>query len=84
MLENIHDLPWLGANSIGPETVASMAVIGQKVRQQYTHWPIGLQMLSGANNQALAVAHVAGNIGNHQLFLLSMFTEIHNLFLYLV
>ena len=60
MLENMHDRPWLGAHQLGPETTAAMAVIANSVRTHYPDLPLGLQILSGANKQALAVAKAAG------------------------
>lgn len=58
MIENMHDRPYL-KRSAGPEIVAAMAAIGREVRRE-VHLPLGVQVLSGANREALAVAHACG------------------------
>jgi hypothetical protein len=58
MIENMHDRPYLKA-AVGPEVVAAMAVIGGEVRRS-TGLPLGVQVLAGANRQALAVALACG------------------------
>jgi membrane complex biogenesis BtpA family protein len=58
LLENTHDRPYL-KGSVGPEIVASLAVIGQEVRRAVSA-PLGLQILAGANQAALAVALACG------------------------
>jgi len=61
IVENMHDTPYLKSNEIGPETVACMTAICQSIRQSFpSHKPIGVQILAGANQQALAVAKAAG------------------------
>jgi len=54
LIENTHDRPYLKA-SAGPEIVAAMSVIGAAVRHA-TELPLGIQILAGANTQALAAA----------------------------
>jgi uncharacterized protein len=54
IIENTHDRPYL-KGSVGPEIVAAMAVIGREVRRAAS-LPLGVQVLAGANNSALAVA----------------------------
>lgn len=54
MIENMHDVPYQN-RSVGPEVTAFMAVLGQLVKS-YTGLPCGLQILAGANQEALAVA----------------------------
>jgi len=54
MLENMHDIPYLN-NKIGPEIVAAMAVIAVAVKSEIDI-PCGIQILAGANIEALAVA----------------------------
>ncbi|CAD5117275.1 DgyrCDS6064 [Dimorphilus gyrociliatus] len=61
VLENMHDVPYEKEIEQKPHTVAFMTAIATKVRQQFPHLPIGIQILSGANQQALAVA-VAANL----------------------
>jgi uncharacterized protein len=58
IIENMHDVPYL-RGSVGPEIVAAMAVIGQRVKQE-SRLPTGIQILAGANIEAIAVAHAAG------------------------
>lgn len=57
-IENMHDLPYL-RGSVGPEIVAAMTVVGQAVKAE-SGLPVGIQVLAGANQEALAVAHAAG------------------------
>lgn len=57
MIENMHDVPYLRRN-VGPEIVAAMTMVAQAVRAECS-LPIGIQILAGADREALAVAHVA-------------------------
>jgi hypothetical protein len=58
MVENMHDVPYL-RGSVGPEVVAAMAVVARAVKAE-AGLPTGVQILAGANVEALAVAHAAG------------------------
>ena len=58
MLENMHDTPYL-RGGVGPEIVAVMAVIARAAREA-GGLPCGVQVLAGANREALSVAHAAG------------------------
>jgi predicted TIM-barrel enzyme len=58
MLENMHDRPYL-KRRVGPEIVASMAIVGQAIRET-SGLPTGIQILGGANHEALAVAQACG------------------------
>jgi len=58
MLENMHDTPYLRGR-VGPEIVAAMAIIARAVKQA-SRLPCGVQVLAGANLEAMAVAHAAG------------------------
>ena len=58
MLENMHDTPYLRSR-VGPEIVASLAIIARAVKEA-SRLPCGVQVLAGANLDALAVAHAAG------------------------
>ncbi len=58
MLENMHDRPYL-RRGVGPEVVAAMAVIGREVRRAVA-LPLGVQLLAGANREALSVALACG------------------------
>jgi membrane complex biogenesis BtpA family protein len=58
MIENTNDRPYL-RGAVGPEIVAALAVIGRAVRSATT-LPLGVQVLAGANQSALAVALASG------------------------
>jgi hypothetical protein len=58
MIENMHDVPYL-RGEVGPEIVAAMTAIGQEVKRS-SGFPVGIQILAGANIEAMAVAHAAG------------------------
>ena len=58
MLENMHDTPYL-RGGVGPEIVAAMAIIARAVKDA-SGLPCGIQILAGANREAMAVAHAAG------------------------
>ena len=57
-IENMHDRPYV-KGGVGPEVTAAMAVIGRDIKRE-TGLPLGVQVLAGANREALAVAHAAG------------------------
>ncbi|HEY6118683.1 MAG TPA: BtpA/SgcQ family protein [Pyrinomonadaceae bacterium] len=57
MIENMHDVPYM-RGEVGPEIVAAMTVIGREVKSD-CDLPVGIQILAGANIEALAVAHAA-------------------------
>ncbi|PCH68879.1 MAG: BtpA family membrane complex biogenesis protein [Bacteroidales bacterium] len=57
MIENMHDVPYL-KGSVGPEITATMAVVAKAVRDA-VKLPLGIQILAGANKEALAVAKAA-------------------------
>ena len=57
IIENMHDVPYL-KGEVGPEIVAAMTMIGTEVKQE-CELPVGIQILAGANVEALAVAHAA-------------------------
>jgi len=58
VIENMHDRPYL-RRSVGPEVVASMTAAACSVRREVS-LPIGIQVLAGANREALAVALASG------------------------
>jgi membrane complex biogenesis BtpA family protein len=58
IIENMHDVPYLRAE-VGPEVVAAMTAIGIEVKGE-CGLPVGIQILAGANIEAMAVAHAAG------------------------
>ncbi len=57
MIENMHDVPYL-KGSVGPEITAAMAVVAKAIRDA-VQLPLGIQILAGANKEALAVAKAA-------------------------
>lgn len=56
----MHDIPYAHTDKVGPEITASMAVICHQIKKLFTAGPVGVQILAGANKQALAVAKAAG------------------------
>jgi membrane complex biogenesis BtpA family protein len=58
LVENMHDRPFLKGR-VGPEIVSSMSVITSAVKEAFSG-PVGVQVLAGANQEALAVALASG------------------------
>lgn len=58
LVENMHDLPYL-KGAVGPEVTAAMTRLAAAVRRE-SGLPCGVQVLAGANREALAVALAAG------------------------
>jgi membrane complex biogenesis BtpA family protein len=58
ILENTFDRPYVKGPA-GPEIVAAMTAIAGEIRRACA-LPIGIQILAGANLEALAVAHASG------------------------
>ena len=58
IMENMHDVPYL-KGEVGPEIVAAMTAIATEVKNE-CGLPVGIQILAGANIEAMAVAHAAG------------------------
>ena len=56
-IENMHDVPYL-RGGVGPEITAAMTIIARAVKAE-SGLPCGIQILAGANHEALAVAHAA-------------------------
>lgn len=57
IVENMHDVPYL-RGEVGPEIVAAMTAIAAEVKRE-CGLPAGVQLLAGANIEAMAVAHAA-------------------------
>ncbi|MBZ0173401.1 MAG: hypothetical protein K8E66_13540, partial [Phycisphaerales bacterium] len=55
IIENMHDRPYVHGDRLGPGIVAGMTRVGTEVAS-ITTAPIGVQILSGGNPHALAVA----------------------------
>jgi len=56
-IENTHDVPYL-KGGVGPEITAAMTILARAVKAE-SGLPCGIQILAGANHEALAVAHAA-------------------------
>ena len=54
MIENMHDIPYIKAG-VGHEVSSLMCLIAYLIKQE-TKLPVGIQILAGANKEALAVA----------------------------
>ena len=57
MIENMHDIPYL-KGKVGHEISSLMTLIAYLIKQE-TNLPVGIQILAGANKEALAVAKSA-------------------------
>src|SRR4029453_9006711 len=57
IIENMHDVPYL-RGEVGPEIVGTMTAIGVEVKVVCS-LPVGIQILAGANIEAMAVANAA-------------------------
>lgn len=58
MIENMHDVPYL-RGTVGPEIVAGMTAIGAAIKRA-VNLPLGVQILAGANCEAVAAAAACG------------------------
>lgn len=58
MVENMHDVPYV--KKPGPEITAAMAVLAREVKRAQPQLPLGIQILAGANREALSAALAAG------------------------
>ncbi len=56
-IENMHDVPYL-KGEVGAEITAALAIIAKAVKEE-SRLPVGIQILAGANIEAMAVAHAA-------------------------
>lgn len=59
IVENMHDAPYVHGERLGPEIVAAMSRLTLAVRNAVSI-PVGVQILSGGNRHAVAVAHTNG------------------------
>ncbi|MRT91688.1 BtpA/SgcQ family protein [Ancylomarina sp. 16SWW S1-10-2] len=57
IIENMHDVPYLKEH-VGPEITAAMTIVAKAIRDA-VDLPLGIQILAGANKEALAVARAA-------------------------
>lgn len=58
MIENMHDVPYLN-RIVGPEITSLMSIILYEIKNIHNK-PTGIQILAGANKEALSAAHSAG------------------------
>jgi len=58
MIENMHDVPYMN-RQVGPEITAAMTAVALAVQSEI-ELPVGIQVLAGANREAVAVAKAAG------------------------
>ncbi len=59
LIENMHDAPYIHGDRHGPDVAAAMTRVGLEVLAR-VNLPIGVQILSGGNRHALAVANAIG------------------------
>jgi membrane complex biogenesis BtpA family protein len=59
IVENMHDAPYLRGR-VEPETTAAAAIAAREVVRAAGTTPVGVQLLAGANREALGVAVAAG------------------------
>ncbi len=57
IIENMHDVPYLMRN-VGAEVISTLTAVAIKIKAEVS-LPIGIQVLAGANKQALAIALAA-------------------------
>ena len=57
MIENMHDVPYI-KGGVGHEISTIMTLVAYLIKQQ-TNLPVGIQILAGANKEALAAAKAA-------------------------
>ncbi len=65
IVENMHDAPYVHAGmdgtGHGPEVVSAMTLCAAAVREAVgSRLPVGIQVLSGGNREALGIAHTCG------------------------
>jgi membrane complex biogenesis BtpA family protein len=58
IIENMHDRPYL-KGGVGPEITAAMTALAREAKRE-TGLVVGIQVLAGANREAIAVAHASG------------------------
>ncbi|XP_055846877.1 uncharacterized protein F13E9.13, mitochondrial [Episyrphus balteatus] len=57
LIENMHDVPYVQENALGPETISCMSRIATEIRKIIPKsMPCGIQVLACGNKQALAIA----------------------------
>ncbi|GLV45805.1 uncharacterized protein CBL_02825 [Carabus blaptoides fortunei] len=58
LVENMNDIPYVQANHLKPETTATMSRVCAEIKKQLFDCdiPCGVQVLAGANEEAIAIA----------------------------
>ena len=56
----MHDVPYVQRGEIGPEIIAGMTNVATQLRTHFPDKPIGIQILTCGNKEAIAVAKCAG------------------------
>eukprot|EP00761_Pharyngomonas_kirbyi_P012581 gb/GECH01012608.1/.p1 GENE.gb/GECH01012608.1/~~gb/GECH01012608.1/.p1 ORF type:complete len:336 (+),score=106.94 gb/GECH01012608.1/:1-1008(+) len=59
VLENMHDTPYV-LRDVGPEITAAMTAVATAVKSKHPHAVVGIQILAGANKEAMAAALASG------------------------
>ena len=59
LVENMHDVPYL-RRTVGSEIVAAMSIAVGAVVETAGEVPVGVQVLAGANREAVSIAHATG------------------------
>lgn len=57
IIENMHDVPYQNRN-VGPEVTSLLSIISYEVKNEFKK-EVGIQVLAGANKEALAIAKCA-------------------------
>ena len=57
IIENMHDVPYLKRN-VGPEVTSILSIIAYEIKKEFKDL-VGIQVLAGANKEALAIAKSA-------------------------
>ena len=68
-MENMHDIPYIQSSQMGPEVTSVMSIVCHEVKKVFSCGPVGVQVLAGANTQAMAVAKAAGMLSVTLLFM---------------
>ena len=58
IIENMHDIPYLNSK-VGPEITSAMAIIAYELKKRFS-LSLGIQILAGANKEALSAALSSG------------------------
>ncbi|MCA9303949.1 MAG: BtpA/SgcQ family protein [Phycisphaerales bacterium] len=59
IIENMHDIPYVHGDDLTPDITSTMTAIACSIASSISI-PFGVQILSGGNTHALAVAHATG------------------------